>query len=135
MIRLPVQVGDVEVQVNFVVVEAFSPYTAILSRPWLHTVSAVPSTLHLNVKYPTQGRVGKLVGDQAMTKQCLVKALIAISLAIIIGIADNNTLITPLTLMTHQTLFLVLGSLILQCNANKLVQMEHNSFVDHYITG
>ena len=33
MIRLPVQVGDVEVQVNFIVVEAFSPYTAILDRP------------------------------------------------------------------------------------------------------
>jgi len=33
MIKLPVQVGDVEVQVNFIVVEAFSPYTAILGRP------------------------------------------------------------------------------------------------------
>ena len=33
MIRLPVQVGDVEVQVNFIVAEAFSPYTAILARP------------------------------------------------------------------------------------------------------
>ena len=33
MIRLPVQVGDVEVQVNFIVVEAFSPYKAILARP------------------------------------------------------------------------------------------------------
>ena len=33
MIRLPIQVGDVEVQVNFIVVEAFSLYTAILGRP------------------------------------------------------------------------------------------------------
>ena len=33
MIKLPVQVGDVEVQVNFIMVEAFSPYTAILGRP------------------------------------------------------------------------------------------------------
>ena len=32
MIRLPVQVGDVEVWVNFIVVEAFSPYKAILAR-------------------------------------------------------------------------------------------------------
>ena len=32
MIRLPIQVGDVEVQVNFIVVEAFSPYKAILAR-------------------------------------------------------------------------------------------------------
>ena len=33
MIRLHVQVGDMEVQVIFIVVEAFSPYTAILARP------------------------------------------------------------------------------------------------------
>ena len=33
MIRLPIQTGDKEVQVNFIVVEAFSPYTTILARP------------------------------------------------------------------------------------------------------
>ena len=33
MIKLPVQAGDEEVQVNFIVVEAFSPYIAILARP------------------------------------------------------------------------------------------------------
>ena len=59
----------------------------------------------------------------------LLKALIAISLPITIGTADNSALITPLTLMTHQTLFLALGRLILQLYA-KLVKMEHNSFVD-----
>ena len=63
MLRLLVQVVNMEVQVNFIVVEAFSPYTAILARPWLHAVGAVPSTLHLKVKYPTRGRVGELVGD------------------------------------------------------------------------
>ena len=63
--------GDVEVHVNFIVVKAFSPYTAILARPWLHTMGVVPSTLHLKVKYPTQGKVG----DQATAKQCLVLAI------------------------------------------------------------
>ena len=33
MIKLPIQVGDKEVQLNFIVVEAYSPYTAILVRP------------------------------------------------------------------------------------------------------
>ena len=51
------------VQVNFIVVEVFSLYTTILGKPWLHTVGVVPSTLHLKVKYPTHGRVGKLIGD------------------------------------------------------------------------
>ena len=63
MIRLLVQVGDEEVQVNFIVVEAYSPYTAILARPWLQAMGAVSSTLHLKVKYPTQGRVRELVGN------------------------------------------------------------------------
>ena len=30
--RLPIQTRDKEVQVNFIVVEAFSPYTVILAR-------------------------------------------------------------------------------------------------------
>ena len=75
MIRLPVQAGDKEVQVDFIVVEAYSPYTIILARPWLHAIGAVSSTLHLKVKYPTQGRVGELVGGQAMARQCLIAAI------------------------------------------------------------
>ena len=63
MIRLPVQAKDEEVQVNFIVVEAFSLYTAILARSWLHVMGVVSLTLHLKVKYPTQGRVGMLVGN------------------------------------------------------------------------
>ena len=58
MIRLPVQARDEEVQVNFIVVGAYSPYTAILTKPWLHAIGVVSSTLHLKVKYPTRGKVG-----------------------------------------------------------------------------
>ncbi|XP_075670482.1 uncharacterized protein LOC142640303 [Castanea sativa] len=35
-----------------------------LERPWLHVMGAVSSTLHLKVKYPTQGKVGELLGSQ-----------------------------------------------------------------------
>ena len=45
-IRLPVQAGTNVVEVDFIVVDAFSPYTAIIGRPWLHTLGAVSSTLH-----------------------------------------------------------------------------------------
>ena len=62
-------------QVNFIVVEAYSPYTAILTRPWLYALGAVLSTLHLKVKYPTQGRVGELIGNQVVARQCLVAAV------------------------------------------------------------
>ena len=54
MIQLPVQAGDEDVQVNFIVVEAYSPYIAILARPWLYAMGEVSSTLHLKVKYPIQ---------------------------------------------------------------------------------
>ncbi|XP_030970429.1 uncharacterized protein LOC115990777 [Quercus lobata] len=49
MIRLPVQTNSDVVEVNFIVVDAHSPYTAIVARPWLHALEAVPSTLHQKV--------------------------------------------------------------------------------------
>ena len=45
-IRLLVQTGSETVEVDFIVVDAYSPYTAIVARPWLHTLGAVSSTLH-----------------------------------------------------------------------------------------
>ncbi|XP_065631988.1 uncharacterized protein LOC136068576 [Quercus suber] len=44
---MPVQAGPEVVEVNFIVVDAYSPYTAIVVRSWLHTMRAVSSTLHL----------------------------------------------------------------------------------------
>ena len=49
-IRLSVQTGTDVVEVDFIVVEAFSPYTAIIGRPWLHSLGAVSSTLHQDRK-------------------------------------------------------------------------------------
>ena len=45
-VRLPVQTGSEVVEVDFIVVDAYSPYTAIVARPWLHTLEAISSTLH-----------------------------------------------------------------------------------------
>ena len=53
-IRLVVQARSEVVKVNFIVVDAYSPYTTIVARPWLHTMGAVSSTLHLKVKYPSR---------------------------------------------------------------------------------
>ena len=54
-IRLPVQTGLEVVEVDFIVVDASSPYTAIVAKPWLHTLEAVSSTLHQKVKYLSEG--------------------------------------------------------------------------------
>ena len=61
MIRLLMQAWNKVVEVDFIMVEAYSPYTAILARPWLYAMGAVSSTMHIKVKYPTEGRVRKLV--------------------------------------------------------------------------
>ena len=63
------------VEVDFIMVEAYSPYTAILERPWLHAMGAMSSTMHIKVKYPTKGQVGELVCSQTMVRQCLVAAI------------------------------------------------------------
>ena len=38
------------VEVNFIMVDAYYPYTAIMARPWLHAMGTIPSILHLKVK-------------------------------------------------------------------------------------
>ena len=74
-IRLPVQADTDVVEVDFIVVDAFSPYTAILGRPWLHSLGAISSTLHQKVKYPFEGQVLEIVGNQSMARQCLIAAI------------------------------------------------------------
>ena len=74
-IRLPVQVGSEVVKVDFIVVDVYSPYMAIMARPWLYVLRAVSSTLHLKVKYPSRDQVEELVGSQSMARQCLVAAI------------------------------------------------------------
>ena len=74
-VRLPVQVDIDVVEVDFIVVDAFSPYTAIMGRPWLHTLGAVFSTLHQKVKYPSRDQVLEIVGSQSVARQCLVAAI------------------------------------------------------------
>ena len=57
MIKLPIQTGLEMVEVNFIVVDTYSPYTAIAGRPWLHTLEAIASSLHQKVKFPLGDRV------------------------------------------------------------------------------
>ena len=54
-IRLLMQAGSEVVEVDFIVVDAYSPYTTIVARPWLHVLGAVSFTLHQKVKYSSGG--------------------------------------------------------------------------------
>ncbi|XP_065615974.1 uncharacterized protein LOC136061732 [Quercus suber] len=74
MIRLPIQTGPEVVEVNFIVVNTYSPYTAIMGRPWLHTLGGVASSLHQKVKFPSRGRILKIQGCQSTARRCMVAA-------------------------------------------------------------
>ena len=45
-IRLPIQTDSKVVEVDFIKVDAYSPYITIVARLWLHALGAVSSTLH-----------------------------------------------------------------------------------------
>ena len=62
-IRLPVQTGSETVEMDFIIVDAYSPYTVIVARPWLHTLGAVSSTLHQKVKYPSESQIEEILED------------------------------------------------------------------------
>ena len=89
-IKLSVQTGLDVVQVDFIVVDAFSSYTAIVGRPWLHTLGVVSSTLQQKVKYPSGGQVLEILGSQSTTRQCLVTAIQHRSEVEISATADNG---------------------------------------------
>ena len=75
-IRLPVQACSEVVEIDFIVVDAYSPYTALVARPWLHTLGVFASTLHQKVKYPSEDRIEELVGNQSMARQCLMSTIL-----------------------------------------------------------
>ena len=69
------QTGSEMVEVDFIVVDAYSLYTAIVAKPWLYTLWAVSSTLHQKIKYPSEGKIEEILGDQTMVRQCMVAAI------------------------------------------------------------
>lgn len=72
---MPILTGDRMVNVDFIVVDAFLPYTAILARLWLHAMGALASTLHVKMKCLISERVAELVGCQSTARKCMVVAI------------------------------------------------------------
>ena len=73
---MSVQASSEVVEVDFIMVDAYSPYTAIVARPWLHALGAVYSTLHQKVKYSIGGQIEEIVGSQSTVRQCLVAVIL-----------------------------------------------------------
>jgi hypothetical protein len=74
-VTINVRARTVSTPTEFFVLNAFSPYNAILGSLWLHRMGAVPSTLHQRLRFPTPQGVMEILGDQLAAKQCLVAAI------------------------------------------------------------
>ncbi|KAK8671021.1 hypothetical protein V6N13_037632 [Hibiscus sabdariffa] len=61
-ITVPLLIGPIEHEVDFVVMNIKPTYSCLLGRPWIHAAGAVPSTLHQKLKFVIDG---KLVTIQA----------------------------------------------------------------------
>ena len=64
------------VEVDFIVMDTYSPYTAIVARPWLCALGVVSSILHQKVKYLSEGQVKEIMGSQSMVRQYKVAAIL-----------------------------------------------------------
>ncbi|XP_073314739.1 uncharacterized protein [Primulina huaijiensis] len=73
-ITLPLTLGTGDlrktVMTVFIVVDAPSSYNIILGRPAMNEMRAVASTYHQKIKFPLQGQVGEVKGDQPSSRKC-----------------------------------------------------------------
>ena len=74
-IVLPVLASPINLQKEFIVVKASSPYNTIMRRDWLHRMRAIPSTLHQKLRFPIKDGIMELNGDQVTAKRCVLAAV------------------------------------------------------------
>ncbi|XP_074300432.1 uncharacterized protein LOC141631693 [Silene latifolia] len=74
-IYLPPYVEGVSSCERFGVLDCLSSYNAILGRPWIHNVRAIPSTYHQCVKIPTEWGIATIKGEQKSAQECYTESL------------------------------------------------------------
>ncbi|XP_048630602.1 uncharacterized protein LOC125603961 [Brassica napus] len=72
---LPTYAEGVSLHTKFPVVNCHSSYNGILGRAWIHSMGAVPSTLHQIIKFPTPWGIRAIKGDQETAHHCYQVAL------------------------------------------------------------
>ena len=63
---------------DFLVVDALSPYNAIMGRTWLHCIEAIPATRHQKLKFRLENENDRVEvitvrGDQHIAQRCALK--------------------------------------------------------------
>ncbi|XP_022157402.1 uncharacterized protein LOC111024109 [Momordica charantia] len=78
-VSLPVTIGEGDQRVTkvaeFVVIDRSSAYNAIIGRPLIHDLRAVPSTYHQVLKYPTSAGIATVRGEQKTSRECYATAM------------------------------------------------------------
>ena len=72
---MAVHTRPINLDIEFLVVDVPSLYTAIMGRRWLHKLKAVPSSLHQKLRFPTDFGIMEIKGDQVASKQCIMPAI------------------------------------------------------------
>ena len=55
VITLPTAIGPLKSDIQFQVLDVSTSFNLLLERPWIHQVSAIPSTLHQKIKLILNG--------------------------------------------------------------------------------
>uniref|UniRef100_A0A2N9F2H4 Reverse transcriptase/retrotransposon-derived protein RNase H-like domain-containing protein n=1 Tax=Fagus sylvatica TaxID=28930 RepID=A0A2N9F2H4_FAGSY len=66
-IDLSVEVGPQVYNINFQVLRINSPYNLLLGRPWLHTVGAMPSSLHQKMKLIIENQLVTILAEKPIS--------------------------------------------------------------------
>ncbi|KAA0037719.1 uncharacterized protein E6C27_scaffold141G00110 [Cucumis melo var. makuwa] len=65
-IDIPLKIGPSTFNISFQVIDANSSYSCLLGQPWIHSVEAVPFSLHQRVKFSVEGGQAIVYGEEDM---------------------------------------------------------------------
>ena len=63
-VDLPIKVGSQIFESTFYVMDIHPAYSCLLGCPWIHGEGVVTSTLHHKLKYPVNGKVVTVCGEE-----------------------------------------------------------------------
>ncbi len=99
MVSLTIEAGtylkQVTTSVEFFVVDCLSAYNIIIGRPTLNKLSAMTSTYHLLIGFPTEHGIGELQRDQAATRECYFASIGSKAKHRTMAIGEGQELVKP----------------------------------------
>ncbi|XP_019239843.1 PREDICTED: uncharacterized protein LOC109243078 [Nicotiana attenuata] len=68
-IIIPIDTSGTTQNTEFQVINGDMKYNALLGRPWIHNIRAVPSTLHQVIRFPTRDGITTIHGEQQAARE------------------------------------------------------------------